>query len=111
MEDENRNADSVFTEDQILYEATRRINGKILGAVFGILGGLVLFFATIILVVKGGETVGPHLGLLGQFLPGYSVTVGGSFLGLLYGIILGFVVGWGLGWIYNGIVNVRVRNR
>jgi hypothetical protein len=37
--------------------------------------------------------VGPNLALLGQFFPGYRVTLGGSFLGLAYGSLAGFLAG------------------
>lgn len=33
--------------------------------------------------------------------PGYALTVGGAFLGLVYGFIDGFIGGWLFGWLYN----------
>jgi hypothetical protein len=59
-----------------------------------VLGALALFIATVTLVLAGGPVVGPTLGLLGQYFPGYSVTASGSVLGLLYGFASGFVGGW-----------------
>ena len=49
---------------------------------------------TMILSLKGGPVVGPMLGLLGHFLPGYEVTATGSLAGLGYGMLGGFAVGW-----------------
>jgi protoporphyrinogen oxidase len=67
-----------------------------LGCSVGATGALLLFLATAILVAKGGVVVGPTLALLGQYLPGYTVTPAGSVLGLGYG----FVAGWLLGWTF-----------
>lgn len=98
------------SEEQLLYEAIRNINGKILGWVTGLLFGLVLFLATLWLTLKGGEDVGQHLSLLNQFFPGYSVSVLGSFVGLFYGFLTGYLAGWAIGWIYNSIVGRKHRN-
>ena len=64
------------------------------GLSLGTLSGLVLFLATLILVLKGGDVVGPRLALLSYYLPGYSVSAEGSFVGLFYGFIAGFSGGW-----------------
>jgi len=57
-------------------------------------------------VLMGGPVVGPTLGLLGQYFPGYSVTVLGSVIGLFYGSISGFAVGWLFAALRNAIVFV-----
>ena len=41
------------------------------------------------LVIRGGSSVGAHLGLLGQYFPGYSVTWSGCILGFFYGFSRG----------------------
>jgi protoporphyrinogen oxidase len=71
-----------------------RIDRVALGLSVGVLGGLGLFFATLALVLAGGPVVGPTLGLLGQYFPGYSVTGLGTIVGLFYGFVSGFVGGW-----------------
>ena len=48
-----------------------RLNDTILALVLGLMTGLLVFVATNWLVIKGGNRVGPHLALLGQFFPGY----------------------------------------
>jgi protoporphyrinogen oxidase len=68
----------------------------------GTIGGFALFLATLILLVKGGDVVGPTLELLGQYLPGYSVTATGSVIGLLYGFVMGFGGGWAFAFLRNG---------
>jgi hypothetical protein len=65
-----------------------------LGCAIGAWTGLAISISTLILVAKGGATVGPHLELLAQYFPGYSVTWAGSVLGLLYGGLSGFAIGW-----------------
>ncbi len=71
------------------------------GIALGLLSGLVLFLTTLLLTLRGGEVVGPHLGLLDNYFPGYTVTLFGSLIGLLYGFITGFLVGWALALLRN----------
>lgn len=82
-----------------------RLNARAWGVAFGLVLGLGLFLATNILVLRGGEVVGPHLSLLGVFLPGYRVT----FLGSLVGFVYLFVIGYGLGRLIGEVYNRLVR--
>src|SRR5215472_5087703 len=50
-----------------------RLNATLQGVVTGTVVGLGVFIATNWLLLKGGEVVGPHLSLLGQFFIGYRV--------------------------------------
>jgi hypothetical protein len=68
---------------------------------------LAIFVATNWLVIKGGDVVGPHMALLGQFFIGYQVTFLGSFVGLIYGFIAGFVLGYVVAALYNWLVSLR----
>lgn len=95
--------------DEDLSGEILRLNGVILGVVLGLMAGLLVFLATNYLVIRGGEPLGPHLSLLGQFVYGYSVSFVGSLLGLVYGLVSGFVVGWSAAWIYNWVVAVSGR--
>jgi hypothetical protein len=74
------------------------------GLSLGALSGLALFLATLILVLKGGDVIGPQLGLLSHYFPGYSVTAHGSLVGLFYGFITGFSGGWGFAFFRNATV-------
>jgi hypothetical protein len=85
------------------------IQAGILAFVFAVIGGLGLFLVTAWLLVKGGEHVGAHLNLLGQYLIGYSVTWTGSLVGLIYGAVIGGVLGWSIGKLYNLIAQARQR--
>jgi hypothetical protein len=60
-----------------------------------------LFLATAILLLKGGEVVGPTLGLLDNYLIGYSVTWTGAFIGLFEAGVIGFVLGAIVAWTRN----------
>lgn len=84
-----------------------RMNSVVNGVVLGIVCGVVLFAMTVWLLLKGGEVVGPHLALLGQYLPGYAVTWPGSLVGLFYGLLLGFIIGFCASWLYNLISRLR----
>lgn len=94
-------------ERQTLEHALVRLNEHAWGIALGLLCGLGLFLATSVLVIRGGPIVGPHLALLGMYLPGYHVTWGGAVLGLFYGSVLGYAVGWTVGAIYNRLVTFR----
>jgi hypothetical protein len=77
-----------------------RFNAHWLGLTFAAVGGAGLFLATLVLVVVGGETVGPLLGQLGYFYPGYSVSFGGAFMGALWAGVTGYLLGGALGLTY-----------
>ena len=93
--------DKTDATDADLATEIARINGTILALVLGVMAGLLVFIATAWLVIKGGPQVGPHLGLLGQFFPGYSVSFLGSLAGLAWGAVAGAAVGWTIAWLYN----------
>lgn len=75
-----------------------------LGVALGVTSGLLLFGATLALVIKGGYPVGPTLGLLRNFFPGYSVTWEGAFVGLVWGFLSGFVLGWLTALLHNFLI-------
>ncbi len=85
-------------------QALVRLDRTAFGLATGALAGIGLFAVTLILVLKGGPLVGPNLRLLGHFFPGYRVTLGGSFIGLVYGFLTGFVGGWSFALLRNTAV-------
>lgn len=91
--------------ERFIIEAFAKLDRAALGVAVGTLCGLGVFFATIFLVIKGGEVVGPNLALLGQFFYGYTVTVTGAFIGLVYGFVGGFILGWLIGFLRNSMVS------
>jgi len=100
-------ADDANDIEKIVLTRLLRLNARVQGVVTGIICGLALFIATNWLVLKGGDTVGPHLGLLGQFFIGYRVTFAGSFVGFAYGFFIGFVIGYFVALIYNRFLDFR----
>lgn len=94
-------------EERELRRVTLRLNAQAWGVSFGLLLGLGLFVATIILVAKGGPNVGQHLGLLREYLPGYRVTVAGAFLGFIYAFVIGYALGRVIGVVYNKVAAIR----
>jgi len=94
--------------EEVVQAALSRIFPKLdrvaLGLSVGMAAGLLLFLATLWLVLKGGVVVGPRLRLLNQYFPWYSVTASGSVLGFAYGFAAGFVGGWGFAFLRNVVI-------
>jgi len=84
-----------------------RLEALIQGLVLGIMTGAGVMAATLVLVVRGGRVVGPHLALLAQFLPGYQVSVVGSLIGFAWGALYGFIVGYLVSTLYNRLAMRR----
>ena len=94
-----------------LLKAAVRMNMIVMGIAFGLLGGSILWLSTVILLLRGGYDVGLHLSLLSVFLPGYSVTWGGAWIGLGWGFIFGGVSGVILYWSYASTLRERLASR
>ena len=92
-------------EDETLRTALLRLNARAWGIGMGLLLGGALFLATNLLVVRGGQNVGQHLGLLSVYLPGYSVSFVGSLIGFVYAFVGGYALGRIIGSVYNRLVN------
>ena len=84
-----------------------RLNARVWGVSVGLVAGLMLFLATNILILRGGEVVGPHLALLGLLLPGYRVTFVGSLIGFVYAFVIGYAIGRLIGVVYNAVTDRR----
>ena len=65
-----------------------------LGTAIGLVGSLVLFLATAVLLLKGGAVVGPNLSLLSHYFLGYEVTWTGALISLFEGAVAGFLLGY-----------------
>ena len=75
------------------------------GIACGCVCGAALFLATAVLLIRGGEPVGPNLALLGQYFAGYRVTWSGSVIGALYGFAAGYLGGAFVAMIRNFLAN------
>ena len=99
--------DALVDDDLRQVEKTlMRMNEQGWGIALGLLLGLGLFVATNVLVLKGGDVVGPHLGLISIFFPGYRVTFLGSFVGFVYAFVVGYGFGRTVSVIYNRLVGL-----
>lgn len=86
-------------DERLVKAAFARLDVLALAIAVGALFGLVVWLATVYLLLKGappGGHVGPHLGLLAHYLPLYSVTWTGSFFGLAGSFVIGFCIGGAL---------------
>ncbi len=100
-------SDNEVSEDTVIQTRLLYLNAVVQGVTTGMFVGLGLFALTIWLVIKGGDVVGPHLSLLGQYFIGYSVTWGGGFVGLIYGFVVGYCIGYAYARIYNWVVDKK----
>src|SRR5262245_33598390 len=92
-------------EERTVRRALLRMRAHSVALAVGLLCGAGLFLATNILVLRGGEVVGPHLGLLAVYFPGYHVTFIGSFIGFAYASLLGYLTGLTIASVYNWLVD------
>jgi len=106
-------------DQALLMAAFGRIDVVALAVAMGAVFAIGLFLMTIVLLIKGappGMRVGPHLSLLGIYLPGYSVTWSGAVIGAVYAWIFGAALGfvWAVLWnlshyLYIFLVVIRDR--
>ena len=89
---------------EILRRAFARYDPIALGCALGFVFGAGLFSMTTVLLLKGGDVVGPNLSLLGNYLVGYYVTWTGAFIGFLEAAIGGFLLGFVMSHMINGVV-------
>lgn len=93
----------MHADKAVLLAAFARIDVVALPVAMGTVCAIGLVLLTVTLLVKGAPPdipIGTHLGLLGIYLPGYSVSWGGSVIGAVYGWITGAVIGfvWAVLW-------------
>jgi hypothetical protein len=92
------------TPDEVVARVFARIDPLALGVAVGAVSGLTLFLMTAVLLLKGGEVVGPTLSLLGQYLPWFAVTWVGAGVGGVEAALGGFVVGYAGAWLRNVVL-------
>jgi hypothetical protein len=85
------------------------IGGKTLGLALGavVAGGLIV--TTNWLVLRGTADESVHAQLLGNYLPGYSISFLGSLIGAFQLFLFVFILCMLWSWIYNTIVSTRHR--
>jgi len=78
-----------------------KLNPKAFALTAGILWGAAVFLATIWLLIYGSQ--GLTISLLGKFYLGYSLSIGGAFIGLIWGFVDGLILGWLFALLYNAL--------
>ncbi|GEM_PF-1839286 len=104
----NKAAGKLSAADFLIVKTFIRLDELALGAATGIVIGLLLFTATLFLLL--GSTREHHtFSLLGQFLIGYEVSWLGSLIGFVYGFLIGFIFGWLAAFIRNLVLSMYLR--
>jgi hypothetical protein len=76
----------------------------------GALAALGLFITTNWLVIRGTATESVHAALLAHYLPGYTVSFGGSVIGALETFLLSYALCLLVASVHNRIVRMRHSN-
>jgi protoporphyrinogen oxidase len=87
--------------EEILRQGFAKMDKLAFATAVGSVSGLLILIATLWLIIKDGQVVGPHLQLLGQYFSGYSMTLKGAFIGIGYSFIWGFLFGWVFAYLRN----------
>lgn len=95
--------------EESLGETIARIDLVDFPVAAGLTCGVAILTATAMLLIThtAGEPLAPHLALLGEILPGFSVSWGGSLVGFAYLSVIGGLVAACVGWVYNRIAIAR----
>jgi protoporphyrinogen oxidase len=86
---------------KILSSSLARIDKLAFATASGSVSGLIIFIATIFLIIKGDDVVEPYLQLLNQYFFGYTVTLKGAFVGIAHSFSWGFLFGWLFAYLRN----------
>ena len=92
--------------EDVLAEAFARYDPVALGGAVGFVAAGTIFLATAVLLIKGGEPLGPSLSLLGNYLLGYNVSWAGAVLGAAEAGLVGGLFGGALAGIINLLVGM-----
>ena len=87
--------------DAVLHRILGRIVKARLAAAVGTVCGSLFFMVTLIAILRADPFLSSTVGLLGEYFFGYTLTINGAFLGLMYGFVWGSIVGWMFAYIYN----------
>ncbi|MBN2060165.1 MAG: NAD(P)/FAD-dependent oxidoreductase [Deltaproteobacteria bacterium] len=101
LEEDKQDIDRRIVLENILGQTFAGMDKLAFATAVGAVSGLLIFLATIWLVIKGGPVVGPNLKLLSQYFIGYTVTVKGAFIAFGYSFFWGFLFGWLFAYLRN----------
>jgi hypothetical protein len=91
-------------ESPVLLRAFAPLHRIAMGVAGAVVVSGLLAIVTIVLWLRGTDEAITAGSLLGQFLWGYSVSVRGIFIGLIWGVVIGFVMGYGFALVRNAAV-------
>jgi hypothetical protein len=78
-----------------------KLDVKAFAITSGLLWGLGLFLLTLWVVLLDGPS--DRMTFIGQVYRGYSLTIGGSVVGLVWGLVDGAIGGAVFAWLYNSL--------
>lgn len=91
------------SDNKELIRAFAPLHRSAMGLAFGIVFGTAVFLVTVISIDRDGHSA-RHVGLLSQFFVGYSVSLRGALIGLVWGFVSGYVLGWSFALLRNAFV-------
>jgi len=94
--------------EEALVRTFARMDKLAFASALGSVSGLLCFLATVWLILRGGDVIGPNLSLLGQYFVGYTVTLKGAVIAMGYGFFWGFMLGWLVAYLRNLLLALYV---
>ena len=101
LEADKQRQTTKIISDKILMRVFARMDKLAFATAIGSVAGLLIFLATIWVVIKSGPDIGLKLQLLSQYFVGYTVTVQGAFIGFGYSFGWFFLFGWLYAYLHN----------
>jgi protoporphyrinogen oxidase len=108
LEADKKTKTELIDAEKILMRGFALMDKLSFATAIGSVSGLLVFLATIWLVIKGGPVVGPNLQLLAQYFVGYTVTVKGAFIAFGYSFCWGFLLGWLYAYLRNFLLSYYI---
>ncbi len=107
IEEVRTKPDQKTTASQLIPGIFYRMDKLGLAIAVGSVCGLLGFFATVWLVIRGGPA-SAYLQLLDQYFFGYTVTLTGALVGLAYSFFWGFLFGWLIAYLRNFFMSYHI---
>ena len=85
---------SSFEQHQIFLRTFGRIDPVALGTTLALMFSLIFTAATLLAMLQNADDLKQQLNLLGNFFPGFQMTLPESLLSIPYGAVVGFLTGY-----------------
>ena len=97
--------------NRVFPEIFTKLEPLAFGVAVGVVAAVSLMTVTAWVALKDLIVASHRLSLLGQYLPGYEVSIfPGALLGVVYGFILGFASGWLVAFLRNAVMRLYFYN-